>query len=88
MTGHPRPAWLRYGAAVIVTAAALGLKLLLVPLVSQDEPVLLFFAAVIVSALFGGLGPGLLATLLGALCDDYFFMPPDQSLALSLPNLA
>src|SRR6185503_14769014 len=74
-------------------AIALALKLLLVPLVTQDEPFLLFFAAVIAAAVFGGLGPGLLATALATLLDGYFFMSPygrfelqsaDQLLRLAL----
>ena len=78
-----RPLWLRYGAAVFVTGAALAVKLLLTPIVSRDEPALLFFAAVIVSAVFGGLGPGLLATLISAACDGYFFMQPFGRWALA-----
>jgi signal transduction histidine kinase len=68
--------WLRYTIAVLVTAAALALKFLLVPLLTKNQPVLLFFAAVLVSAGFGGFGPGLVATLLGAGCDMVYFMPP------------
>ena len=37
--------------------------------------------AVVVGAWFGGLGPGLLATVLGAITADYFFLPPVGSLA-------
>src|SRR3712207_8731729 len=36
----------------------------------------MFAAAVMVAAWFGGLGPGLLATGLGAVAGDYFFLPP------------
>ena len=71
-----RPVWLRYGAAIVMTAIALALKLLLVPLVKQDAPFLLFFAAVLASATFGGLGPGLVATFLATLFNNYFFMEP------------
>src|SRR5690348_8437705 len=71
-----RPAWMRYGSAVVFTAAALALKLLLARVVTRDEPVLLFFAAVMVSAVYGGLGPGLLCIGLSAVCDGYFFMAP------------
>ena len=46
--------------------AAYGAKrLLLVPL-----------AAVTISALYGGLGPGLSATVLSALASNYFFLKP------------
>jgi signal transduction histidine kinase len=82
LSGGRRAAWLRYGAAVAAVAVALALKLLLVPLVTYDEPFLLFFAAVIASAVFGGLGPGLLATALATLLDGYFFMMPYHKLAL------
>ncbi len=78
-----RPAWQRYGAALVVTGAALALKLLLVPLLTREQPVLLFILAAMVSAAFGGLGPGLLATALGALCDEYFFMPPYSQFRLN-----
>ncbi len=66
----------RYGAAVLITALALRLKLLIVPLTSPDIPFLFFFAAVMASAIFGGLGPGLLATALAAILDLYFFTAP------------
>ena len=68
--------FLRYGVAVIVIALALGVKLLLDPLIADQSPFLLFAAAVMVAAWFGGLGPGLLATALGAVVADYYFLAP------------
>ncbi|HLL41270.1 MAG TPA: DUF4118 domain-containing protein, partial [Rubrobacteraceae bacterium] len=68
-------AFLRYGVAVATVALALGLKLLIDPLIVQDTPFLLVFAAIMVSAWFGGLGPGLLATAIAAPITDYFFLP-------------
>jgi C4-dicarboxylate-specific signal transduction histidine kinase len=41
----------------------------------------LFLCAVILSAWFGGAGPGLLATALSALAFYYYFLPPTHSLA-------
>ena len=52
---------LRYGVAVLSVLAALGLKLLIDPLIVQRIPFMFVFAAVIVSAWYGGFGPGLLA---------------------------
>jgi C4-dicarboxylate-specific signal transduction histidine kinase len=46
----------------------------------QDAPVSLFLCAVIFSAWFGGVGPGLLATALSALAFYYYFLPPIHSL--------
>jgi PAS domain S-box-containing protein len=70
---------LRYGVAVLAVGVALGLKLLLDPLITDQSPFLLLAGAVVVGAWFGGLGPGLLATALGALGADYFFLPSEGS---------
>ena len=74
-----RPSWLRYGVAVLAVGATIGLKLLLDPWITHQSPFLLLAGAVVVGAWFGGLGPGLLATVLGALGADYFFLPPEGS---------
>jgi signal transduction histidine kinase len=42
-------------------------------IIRDDTPFLLLFAAVLISAAFGGLIPGLLATLLAAICSILFF---------------
>lgn len=42
----------------------------------MDSPFLLFFAAVTISAWYGGLGPGVVATVLSALGSVLFFFPP------------
>jgi PAS domain S-box-containing protein len=78
----PKPAaiW-GYGIAVVSVAAALTLSHL--PAVHlQEAPVSLFLCAVILSAWFGGIGPGLLATALSALAFNYYFLPPIHSLTL------
>jgi signal transduction histidine kinase len=67
---------LRYGVGVASVALALGLKQLLDPLMTQHSPFLLLAGAVMVAAWFGGLGPGLLATALGAISADYVFLSP------------
>jgi C4-dicarboxylate-specific signal transduction histidine kinase len=68
-----------YGIAVLSVAAALIISRL--PAVHlQDAPVSLFLCAVLLSAWFGGIGPGLLATALSALAFNYYFLPPFHSL--------
>jgi K+-sensing histidine kinase KdpD len=54
---------LRYGVAVLFVILALLLTVLLEPWLEQSV-FLLFFSAVVMSAWYGGMGPGLLATLL------------------------
>ncbi len=85
---HPviRSSWIRYLAAVIAVGSALALKLLLVPLITQDAPYLLFFIAVMTAAWIGGLGPGLLATVLAALSNNYFFVQPYGQFSLATPD--
>jgi len=64
---------------VLSVAAALVISRL--PAVHlQDAPVSLFLCAIILSAWFGGVGPGLLATALSALAFNYYFLPPIYSL--------
>ena len=74
-----------YGLGAAAVAAALGLKLALMPWVEHDTPFLLFFAAVLVAGWYGGLGPGLLATALAAAASAYFFMAPYQDLRVADP---
>ena len=66
---------MRYTLAVVATVAALGLSFALRSL-TAGAPFLFFFAAVAVSAWYGGRGPGLLATVLSAGLANYFFVPP------------
>ena len=61
-----------YALAVLLSGLALALTLLLEPLMERSI-FLLFIAAIVVSALYGGLGPGLVAVFLstsasGPLC--------------------
>ncbi len=73
------PAILSYSIAVLSVAAALIISQL--PAVHlQDAPMSLFLCGVILSAWFGGVGPGLLATALSALAFNYYFLPPIHSL--------
>ncbi|MDZ8030223.1 PAS domain S-box protein [Nostoc sp. DedSLP04] len=66
---------LHYGVAFLSVALALLATLLLHPYL-MPTPAALFFAAVMVSAWYGGLGPGLLATLLSTFAVNYFFFKP------------
>lgn len=75
----------RYSVAVLAVVLALLLTQLLR---WWFEPSIypLFFAAVMFSSWYGGIGPGLLATALAALACAYFLIPPLYSLVLSSLN--
>ncbi len=79
-----RSAWLRYGAAVVASAAALLLTDLLWPLFG-NIPFMPAFLAIFLAGWFGGGGPSLLAVLLCAAGLDYFFYPPAPSFRLENP---
>jgi diguanylate cyclase (GGDEF)-like protein len=75
-----------YVLAVALSVMALGLMLLLRPLM-EPSIFFLFLAAVSISALYGGLGPGLVATALSALACDFFFLP-SEGVPISRPEVA
>ena len=75
----PKPSGIwSYGIAVLSVAAALIISQW-PPLHLEAAPVSLFLCAVILSAWFGGVGPGLLATALSVLAFYYYFLPPIHS---------
>ena len=51
----------------------------------SSVPFSLFWPAVVVTAWYGGIGPGLLATLLSALAGGYFILKPQFSFAIEDP---
>ena len=78
--------WLPYAVAVISVVLALVATSLLGPLLSRT-PLQLFLAAITVSAWYGGLGPGLTATVLSALLANYFLFPPYGAFSFDLDQL-
>ena len=69
----------RYGFAVLVVGVALGTRFLLDPVIPQKVTFLLLFGAVMVSAWYGGLGPGLLTMVLAGLATEYLFLRPQET---------
>jgi two-component system, NarL family, sensor kinase len=89
----PEPHWwsdppviARYAVAVVsVTAALISSRWLDDYLVTA--PVSIFLCAVMFSAWFGGLRPGLLATVLSVLAFDYYFTAPFYSFVLDIKEI-
>lgn len=81
--GIQRP--FRYTLAVGAVLLALGLTWGLSPAVIGLTP--LFFAAVILSAWYGGLGPGLVATVLAGCATAYVFAEPPFSFNMGYDDL-
>jgi two-component system, OmpR family, sensor histidine kinase KdpD len=74
---------IRYVWAVIAVVLVTIFGKLLQPLFDQVNIALLFLLPVLVGAVRWGRGPSFLASLLGLLCFDYFFIPPVLSFAVS-----
>jgi PAS domain S-box-containing protein len=70
----------RYTIAVLLTAAALALALLGRSVWGTATNYSFLLAAVMLSSWVSGLGPGILATVLGTLAADYFLIAPVHSL--------
>jgi two-component system, LuxR family, sensor kinase FixL len=68
----PPPVW-QYALAVVSVAVALAITDVLEPYTTLRTP--LFYIAIISSAWFGGMGPGLLALALSTLAVEYYFAP-------------
>jgi len=69
----------QYFVAIMATAVVFTARFLLNSDLGDVAPLLMFTLSVMVAAWYGGLGPGLLATALGALLGDYFFIEPFYS---------
>jgi PAS domain S-box-containing protein len=54
---------------------ALAVRLALADIIGRETPFLLFLAAVLVAAWYGGLGPGVLASILATCAVAYYFVP-------------
>jgi two-component system, LuxR family, sensor kinase FixL len=78
------PVALRYGLAISSVAVALIFSLLVRPDVLVSP---VFFLAIMLSAWFGGIGPGLLAALLSTIAVAYFFLPPLHSFRFDLAHV-
>jgi PAS domain S-box-containing protein len=72
-----------YLVAIAATLIVLLLRLLLSSLVGDSAYFFPFVIAVTLSAWYGGLKPGLLSTLLGAVFAVFFFVPPYYTLQIT-----
>jgi signal transduction histidine kinase len=85
MLENGRSPALRYGVAVLVVGVVTLIRLLLHSILGESAPLLPFEVAVMVSAWYGGLWPGLLATALAAFTASSLFMSPAGELSIAHP---
>jgi PAS domain S-box-containing protein len=80
---EPLPSLRRYTIAVLLTLLALSLGLLGTGSWGAAATYSFFLGAVMLSSWISGLGPGLLATLLGTLAADHFLLAPIHTLTFN-----
>lgn len=66
----------RYLVAVALVFTAMAVRMVFLKELANTLPYLTFYPAITVAALYGGLNPGLVATVLSALIADYFIIEP------------
>jgi two-component system, NtrC family, sensor histidine kinase KinB len=76
----------RYAIGAAATGGALLVAMLLRWLVALPDPAMVFLTAVLVTAVTGGLGPSVLASVLGVLVYDFFFVDPVHAFAVTNPQ--
>ncbi|MDD5390137.1 MAG: PAS domain S-box protein [Gallionellaceae bacterium] len=75
------PRWSIYVFAVAITTAMLLLRMTLAPSFGERPLLILLMLPIVLSALLGGIGPGLLATFIAA-CASAWFIPPVAKLGI------
>jgi PAS domain-containing protein len=78
-----KPRWPIYLFAIASTLAMLLLRNVIAGTIDNRPLLIIFMLPIILSALLGGLGAGLLSTALAALGTNYFGIPPTKSLAIA-----
>jgi len=66
----------QYAVGLVTVGLGTVLRIGLDPLLGEHHPFTIYFAAVAITAWYGGFGPALAATILAYLCADWFFVPP------------
>jgi K+-sensing histidine kinase KdpD len=72
----------RYLIAVAAVVGSALLRLILDPIFLTESPMLAFVVGVAVTSLYGGLWPGLFATVLSIIVGDYLFIEPRMTFGI------
>jgi two-component system, OmpR family, sensor histidine kinase KdpD len=75
-----------YIFALLATAVALGISLLIHPVLGVENIDLVFMTAVLAVAVRYGLAPSLVASVVGSLAYNFFFLPPVYTFTIADPT--
>ena len=83
LLGAKVPRWAAYLFAVLATSAMLVLRLQLAVSFGERPLLILFMLPILLSAVVGGFGPGVLATMVAAIGTAYYGIPPLHRLEIA-----
>ena len=79
--------WMKYPGALLAVGIALLLKLMLRPALDlPDTPFVTLFAAIMISAWYGGTAAGIFATLMAMIAADFFLLTPGSFFPFQSPQ--
>jgi PAS domain S-box-containing protein len=84
-TGDAVAPW-RYALSLALVAAAAGTAALMQWLFRLPDPSMVFLTGVLFAAVWGGLGPSLVASVVSVLVYDFFFVDPTFTLTVTKPH--
>ncbi|WP_019217007.1 DUF4118 domain-containing protein [Legionella tunisiensis] len=79
----PPITWKTYGITLGVVALSTLLNVLLYPFLAASNLIMVYLLGITVVALFGKIGPSILASIISVLAYDFFFIPPFYSFTVS-----
>ena len=85
--GATKSLMVRYAVALLVTAAAVGVRMAMSPVLGDQSPYITLFAALFFVGWFSGVIAGVLCVLLGAAATSYLILPPLYSLQVDDPHM-
>jgi two-component system sensor histidine kinase KdpD len=75
--------WVNYLWGIALVVAASGICALVAPYISPTNLIVVYLLSIVLAAIFLGRGPAILASILSVFAFDYFFVPPQLTLAVS-----
>jgi two-component system, OmpR family, sensor histidine kinase KdpD len=80
---QPHHPWRRYFWSITMVAATTGICAIVAPYISPTNLVVIYLLSTVLIAIFLGRGPAVLASFLSVAAFDYFFVPPQLTLAVT-----
>jgi two-component system, OmpR family, sensor histidine kinase KdpD len=75
--------WIDYLWGIALIIAASGVSALIAPLITPTNLVVIYLLSVVVAAIFLGRGPAIMVSILSVVTFDFFFVPPQFTMAVS-----